>query len=301
MPSELNNPSFRFRTAFGVFCGCLMALVCSSVANGQVSVTDTAGWNPWIKPDGTWLADPVADQQTGQGADDFVGSATVAGFLQKAGVLGGADSFLFRARMDKYDSKGFGGNWINGMDLDGDGDVDFFMRMKDASGGVTLAFALPGTGLNISPNTTTIGSWTGSITLTATTYNYQQVTTDQFNATPDAYVTFGVSFANLQNAVQTYLGPTVPAFATYAVNYNTRISFIASTSTQGNALNQDLYGTSGNTSSTLTWAELGASTAFANPMGVIPEPATYLQIGVMLLTAGVVIWRRRKAAVVAAA
>jgi hypothetical protein len=272
-----------------------LVVVCGSTAMAQltVSVTDSSGWNPWIKPDGTWMTDPAADQQTGQGQDDFVGSATVAGFMQKAGLVGGMQSYLFRARMDKYDTKGFRGNWLNGMDLDGDGDLDLFMRLADASGGTSLSFALPGTGLNISPNTTTVGSWQGSLAMTATTFNYQQVTTDPFNGTADAYVTFAVSFANLQTAIQTYAGP---AFSTFQVNDSTRISFIASTSTQGNALNQDLYGTAGNTTSSLTWAQLGAGTAFTTPMGIIPEPATYLQVGVLLAMGGIVAWRQRRAA-----
>lgn len=274
----------------------LAAVFLSSTANAQVavSVTDTAGWNPWILPNETFMTDPQADQQTGQGQDDFVGSSTVAGFMQKSGTVNGANSIVFRARMDKYDSKGFRGNWINGMDLDGDGDMDLFMKLADTSQGTTLSFALPGTGLNISPSTTSIGTWQGSITLTSSTYNYQQVTTDQFGTTPDAYVTFAVSFANLQTAIQTYAGA---AFSSFTVDYSTRISFIAATSTQGNALNQDLYGTSGNTNSSLTWAQLGASTAFANTMGVIPEPATYAQLGVLLLAGGVVAWRQRRAAV----
>jgi hypothetical protein len=271
--------------------GCLLGIASAAFAQVTVSVTDTTGWNPWIKADGTWMTDPAADQQTGQGQDDFVGSTTVAGFLQKAGSLAGTQSYVFRARMDKYDSKGFRGNWINGMDLDGDGDLDLFMRLSDTSGGTSVAFALPGTGLNISPSTTTIGSWQGATTLTASTYNYQQVTADQFNGTADAYVTFAISFANLQTAIQTYAGS---AFSTFQVNDNTRISFIASTSTQGNALNQDIYGTAGNTSSTLTWAQLGASTGMTTPLGIIPEPATYAQVGFLLLTGGVVAWRQRR-------
>lgn len=272
----------------------LMGLTVGSLAIGQVtvSVSGSTGWNPWIKADGTWMADAAADQQTGQGADDFVGSATVAGFQQNAGLLGGVDSYVFRARMDKYDSKGFRGNWINGMDLDGDGDLDLFMKLSDTSGGTTLSFALPGTGLNISPNTTSIVTpWQGSISLTASTYDYQQVTTGQFNATPDGYVSFGISFANLQTAIQTYAGG---AFSTFQINYGTRISFIASTSTQGNALNQDLYGATGSLSSPLTWGELGVSTGFTTPLGIIPEPATYLQMGVLLMTAGIVVWRQRR-------
>lgn len=281
---------------------CLAGAVAAWGQVAVVTVTDTTGWNPWLTGGSAFMADPAADQQTGQGADDFVGSTTVPGFMQKAGLLGGVDSYVFRTRMNKYDSKGFGGNIILGGDLDGDGDVDFFMKMSDSAQGVTLSFALPGTGLNISPNTTSIITpWAAAatpISATAGTYNYQQVTTDPFSATPDAYVTFGVSFSNLQTGIRNlYAAATTNPgliFKTQVIDYNTRISFIAATSTQGNALNQDLYGTAGNTNSTLTWSQLGASTGFALPSGIIPEPATYLQIGLLLVAGGGMAWRQRR-------
>ena len=90
-------------------------------------------------------------------------------------------------------------------------------------------------------------------------------------------------------------GSTLP-YSGVQITNATRMSFIASTSTQGNALNQDLYGTSGNTNSTLTWSQLGASTGFSLPSGIVPEPATYLQIGALLLVGGGVAWRQRRRA-----
>jgi|UniRef100_UPI00404A6375 hypothetical protein len=60
------------------------------------------------------LQDVIGDQQTGQGQDEFAGDATYAGFQQKAGLLGGADTIMFRAHMQKYDSKGLWGELGNG-------------------------------------------------------------------------------------------------------------------------------------------------------------------------------------------
>jgi hypothetical protein len=299
-----------------------------SGALGQViTVTDTTGWNPWLTGNSGYLTDPAADQQTGQGADDMVGDATTPGFQQKSGFLTytnassqvvQVESYLFRVRMNKYDSRGFGGNIIMGGDLNGDGQVDYFMKMSDTSQGVTLSFAIPtsnAVGANTSPSTTAIGSWVSqsSLIATATTaapasYNYQQVTTGtQFSGTADAFVTFGVAFQTMQTGIQALTGSYYNAGSTLpysgvTITSSTRMSFIAATSTQGNALNQDLYGTNvqGNGTSTLTWSQLGASTGWALPSGVVPEPATYLQIGALLLVGGGVAWRQRRRAATSA-
>ena len=136
-----------------------------------------------------------------------VGDTATAGFLQKSGTLdssGGALSYVFRARMNKFDATGFRGNLIMGGDINGDAQIDFFMKMSDTTKGQTLSFAAPTSNAplaNTSPNTTSIGSWVSQSSLSAATgtFNYQQVTTDavQFSATPDAYVTFAVAFSTM--------------------------------------------------------------------------------------------------------
>lgn len=274
-------------------------LAWSLKAQTTISVTDTTGWTPWMTANNAVMVDPAADQQTGQGQDDFVGDLTYYGFQQKAGKLVSDptnDYILYQARMAKYDNKGFGGNWELGMDLDGNGSVDLIMKMTDKNG-QTITFASPGTGANTSPSTTSWGTFAGSITLNSNTYSYQNATAidsgyASTTSTANAWVTFAISFTNLQTAIQTY----ATGFSTYTVDSNTRISYIAFTSTQGNAINQDLYGTAGNLNSTLTFADLGAGTGPLSPSGVVPEPATYLQLGVLMLSGlGVIWWRRRGA------
>lgn len=275
--------------------GCLLAW--SLKGQTTISVTDTTGWTPWMTASNDVMVDPAADQQTGQGQDDFVGDLTYYGFQQKAGKLTSDptnDYILYQARMAKYDSKGFGGNWELGMDLDGNGSVDLVMKMTDKKG-QTITFASPGTGANTSPSTTSWGTFAGTITLNANTYSYQNATAidsglASTTTTDNAWVTFGISFTNLQTAIQTYAA----GFSTYTVDASTRISYIAFTSTQGNAINQDLYGTAGNLNSTVTFADLGAGTGPLSPSGVVPEPATYVQLGVLVFSGlGVVWWRRR--------
>jgi hypothetical protein len=272
-----------------------------SSAQTAVSVTDTTGWNSWTKADLTAMSDIATDQQTGQGADDFASDTNITGFFQKAGTIGGVDHLLFRARFDKYDGPdqwGNGGNWGIGMDVNGDGALDLIMMMSESSGNVnnrtrTITWGDPGTGANTGPSTT---SWTfptqTAITLTTnTTYDGVQAPDSTINGTPDLLLSFAVSFANLQAAVRAYT-----PFTSFTMTYDTRLSYIGFTSTQANALNQDLFGTTGNTNSSLTWAQLGAITGPANAYGIVPEPATYAQLGALLLAGGLVAWRRRRRA-----
>lgn len=284
----------------GVF---LMKCTVTLWGQANISVYDTTGWTAWTLPNGSIMTDPRADQQTGQGADDFVGDATYAGFQQKAGLISGTDHLLIRARFDKFDAVnqwGNGGNMGLGMDVDGNGSIDLIMVMNESSGNPnnrvrTVTFGLPGAGANTGPSTT---SWTfpsqTAITLTTnTTYRTEQASDgSSFGGNADAWVTFGLSFATLQNAIRTY---SKGDFSSYVYNYESNISYITYTSTQTNALNQDLFGTTGNTSSGLTWGELGAITPPISPYGGVPEPATYVQLALLLLAGGIVAYRKRRA------
>lgn len=276
---------------------CLAGLAQAQVA---VSVTDTTGWNTWQKADLSYMSDTTPDQQTGQGADDFASDATYAGFYQKAGTIGGTDHILFRARMDKYDGDdrwGNGGNLGIGMDVNGDGALDLILMMSESAGNVnnrtrTLTWGDPGTGANTGPSTTswTFPTQTATSLTVNTTYDVMQTYDgSMLNATADMFLSFALSFANLQAAVRAYT-----PFTTFDMTYDTRMSYIAFTSTQANSLNQDLFGTTGNTTSTLTWAELGAITGPANAWGIVPEPATYAQVCMFFLAGGLVAFRRWK-------
>ena len=272
------------------------------LAQTAVSVTDTTGWNAWQKADLSPFTEITTDQQTGQGADDFAADATYSGFYQKAGTIGGVDHLLMRARFDKFDGAdqwGNGGNFGIGMDVNGDGALDLIMMVTESSGNAnnrtrTIRWGDPGTGANTGPSTTT---WTfptqTAINLTLnTTYDVTQAYDgSMLNGTADMFMSFAVSFANLQAAVRAYT-----PFTTFTMGYQTRMSYIAFTSTQDNSLNQDLFGTTGNTSSSLTWSQLGAITGPANAFGIVPEPSTYAQVGAFLFAGGYMTWRRRKRA-----
>jgi hypothetical protein len=297
----------RVRRALHGLAG-LVVLAFTVSARATVTVTDSTGWNAWYNQQGSYVADPGGDQQTGQGTDDFIGNATTAAFQQKAGYLASDPTtqyVLFRARMGKYEtgSKGFGsGNGSNvslGLDLTGNGGLNLIMDLNVKGNNVVLKFAAPGTGANDAPSTTSWGNFAGDITLNSDTYNYDQVTDgitlnssgtaaagteNGSKATSygsNAWVTFAISYANLEAAIRAYAANG--SFAGFQVNDFTAISFVAFTSTQGNAINQDLLGTEGNMNSATTFASLGAGTPLIRPGGGnIPEPAAALQLGAVL-------------------
>jgi hypothetical protein len=310
------------RFAFGM----LMAggAVSTALAQSAISVADTTGWNPWTTNGVTLIADPRGDQQTGQGQDDFVGDQTYYGFAQKAGTLNGVDTLMFRGRFDKFDAVnqwgGNGGNFGIGIDLNGDGKINLVMVMTEGSGNAAnrsrvIRFGSPGTGANDGPSTTTwtidtsaggisqsLVAFNGSNSSTATYSLVQATDGSNFGGNADSWLTFGISFQTLQDAIRRYArdaNGNVGAnsiFANYTVDYTTRMAFIGYTSTQLNSLNQDLFGTSGNNSSTSTWGQLGVQTPPQDAYGVVPEPATYAQLGALMLAGAFIAYRQRRRA-----
>ncbi len=290
--------------------GIAMASVVLAHAQSAISVGDSTGWTPWYTKTGAVMTDAQNDQQTGQHTDDYVGDATRFGMMQKAGTIGGVDSVAWRFRFDDYSGADkFGGNGGNvglGLDLDGNGSVDVMMVMSEGSGNVnnrarTIYFGTPGAGANTGPSTTTWTINTGQTTKVSLVVNttYDLVATNDgynFAGTQDSWLTFAISFADLQAGIRAYAGS---AFSDFVYDYDTKISFIAFTSTQLNALNQDLFGaskaalTNGTAENTATWADLGAITPQVDAFGRVPEPATYAQLGALLLAGGIVAWRRR--------
>lgn len=282
----------------------VVAMALTTEAQITLSNSSYTGWTGWtIGGTSTLMTDAAADQQTGQGQDDFVGDGTNIAFAQTAGTMtiGGVtrDYLAFRARMNTYDANGFSGILTLGLDLDGDGDLEILVSADDKSQTKGIRFATPGTDLNNSPSTTSWGSWSnpsGTTLFDANTYNYQQTTVSNFGGTADALVSFAVTFSDLQAAIRA-LGGT---WTNFNVTYGTMISFIAFSTTQGNSINQDLVGAAKISSkTTTTFSSLGAITPAINAYGVVPEPATYAQMGALLLAGGFVAWRRhakRKAA-----
>ena len=66
---------------------------------------------------------------------------------------------------------------------------------------------------------------------------------------------------------------------------NSTVQYVFGTSTQSNALNQDLAGPNGGTTSSLTWDQLGAISLEYSASGTpVPEPSTAVLLGVGLVS-----------------
>jgi len=274
----------------------LISLLLVSVLNAQTTLYvagPSNGWTPvTVSPDTqttVYMSDPRGDQQTGQGADDFVGTSTNPGMFLNFGTVNGEQSLGFRFYMSRYESKGFSGNLRVGIDADGDGDVDIFLgpRLGGSAATQGIVFQNPGNGLNVSPSTTTIGTNYGRIAFTPDNYNYQPLTSTldpnwvNIGTNTNSVISFSVPFSSLQNSLGA-LGINIDT--------NTMLSFIAFTSTQSNAINQDLYGSIGIINTARFDGPNGGFSDYYSSSGgwgrrpIVPEPQTYGAILIALST-----------------
>ena len=238
------------------------------------------------------IFDYVGDQGTGQESADIVGDdGSHPGFLvcfNDNGDVSSIDGTIgFRVRLDKA-----GGNntpeytrvlWIGiDADADNDHDLDLFLgvNMQGNAANDAIEIRDPGTDLNISPSTTSIGdvvtlnSTPLSYALTTSNYSYRPVnslndggTLDDMTAgtldDPDYYLSFMVPFGDIVNYLGSLPDPII-------IDDTSPLRFVVATSTQVNRLNQDLGGIDGGVNSSETWENLGGMT---QPYSPVPEPS----------------------------
>ena len=251
-----------------------------------VDVTSsTASWTPITY--GSNHPDPSQDQQTGSTESDIVGDAShpsVYTAFGDAGTPSLTDGTLgFRIRLGADQSPaGFKGALFVGIDANGDGALDLFIGVNNAGSADTIGIWNPGTGANISPNTTSIVSAPlVAYTITALNYYWTAVNstidptvgsaTDlNGDGKNDYFLTFSVPFADVVAQL---------AAKGITVTQNSAISYVVATATQANSLNQDLNGVGGTYDPNATWSTLGVIsdpiTLAGNPPP-IPEPNTAL-------------------------
>jgi hypothetical protein len=264
----------------------------------------TTDWTPMV---GNF--DYHVDQQTGQSDGDIVGGTGANyGYLvafNNNGNVSSIDGTLgFRVRLDDH-----GGNnnnpqptnviWV-GIDANTDGDIDVFLGANFQGGNNQLEIRAPGSGLNISPNTTTISN-SAYKTYTLDTiedvspanFSYRPVNfltdggntndlTQSTSGDPDYYLSFMIPFAD----IVAFLGSLQTPIN---ITDTSPLRFVVATSTQVNSLNQDIGGVAGGVNSSTTWENIGGFTPPYNP---VPEPS-----GSMLLLgslAGACFIRRRR-------
>ena len=154
--------------------GAFIASTCFSFATLLISGPTTA-WTPILYGPGN-VPDDVDDEQTGFKESELVGNLSHASFytqFDNGGTPSLTDGTLaFRIRLAENQSQAtFDRAAFVGLDADLDGDLDLFDGVNNSGSADSIAIWSPGTGLNISPNTTSIQS-PALQTYTQTTGNY---------------------------------------------------------------------------------------------------------------------------------
>lgn len=270
--------------------GCVVLLVRSTLLAGS-----TVDINA---PTGAWMAirygnnnpDPSNDQQTGSSEGDIVGNLSHPSAYMSFGDAGTPSltdgTLAFRVRLGADVSPlGFKTALMIGMDANRDGAIDLFLGVNNSGSKDTIAIWAPGTGLNVSPSTTTIGN-TPLVSYTQSASNYSWMAVNATNdpsvgtaldidggGQNDFFLSFSIGFTDV-----------VSQLATRGItnfDQNTSIAFVISTSTQGNSLNQDLNGVGKTYDPAAVWSSLGVLTDNVTSSGVylIPEPSSAALLG----------------------
>lgn len=277
--------------------------LCAYSAHAVISLDGSVGW---VAIEYDTRSDYVNDQGTGQGSSDIVGSANAddpyySGF-QKAYDDGGTsgdindDSIAFRVRFAEKESANketYTKYVIFGIDVGGDGAVDLFMSANSQG----IKFFSTGSGLNVSPNTTTTSELSayantvgGSNTLPTSLVTYLAVDATTEATTPvnndldggsdtDYFFSVKFSMSDIIAAYEDSYAISNPGDPIPELGLTTSLGFLVGTSTQDNAYNQDFGGIDGGVdkNDTTTWTDLGVSSNPYTPNGTepVPEPATY--------------------------
>jgi len=266
----------------------LAALLCwASSASGAPIVIDgpTTDWTAISYP--LLVPDFSNDQQTGDTEVDVVGnSSRPALYMQfdDGGTPGDLTdgNIAFRLRLGaQRNPPGYSRFAAVGMDADRDGDLDIFIGVDNSGGSDRIEIYNGGSGGNTSPSTTTLVSVSPTpITYSQTGSNYDWSVTNatiepgesNFDLDADGNTDYFLSWLVPFNDIVTLLSGD-PHFIN--IDENSHVQYVVGTSTQDNALNQDLGGPDGGTTSGLTWEELGAVSDPVTSTGVFaPEPGS---------------------------
>jgi hypothetical protein len=258
----------------------------------------TGDWTGVSYP--TLIPDYSDDQQTGITEADIVGNTTDAA-VYTAFDDGGTPSLTdgnlaFRVRLgDDKNPAGFSHYVAIGIDADADGDLDLFLGVNNSGQADEIGIFDTGTDLNLSPDTTSIVSTPlQSYAEMTSNYDFSAVdalndpTASSFDIDADGNNDFFLSFViPFQDIVDELVAKGLAEGNTTLQNFdqNSEFQLVAGTSTQANALNQDLGGPDGGTKSTESWADIGAmSTALAAAdLLPVPEPDTGALFGLGLV------------------
>ena len=143
----------------------------------NINLAGNTGWSSLLYGS---RQDPGGDQQASKASTDIVGDAGHAtlyfNYDNKGTATESDDEISYRFRVASADSGGaFGAKGIIGIDADLDGTIDIYVGVDDAQTSNVVLYN-PGTGANISPNTSSITPAPGrSYLTTASTYKFTAV------------------------------------------------------------------------------------------------------------------------------
>ncbi|MDB5798470.1 MAG: algE7, partial [Paucimonas sp.] len=199
--------------------------------------------------------DPSSDTQANSADLDLVGTD---GYPLLQGAYDSINGDLYyRVRIGNPTLKGgvpvFSAVLLMGMDVTGDGKIDVYVGVDGRNNGLGVVTFAPGSGLNISPSTTSISAPASA----GGSFEYKLASTygasGDLNADgkADAYLTFKVSFASLASRVSTLMGQTITPSTTFGT--------VLMTMTQSNSINGDIGGIGAltNAQKAMTWTSLG--------------------------------------------
>jgi large repetitive protein len=264
-----------------------------------ISLSGATGWTAIMFGAGR---DPDGDSQAGAADTDIIGDATHGSLYtaySDSGTTSTADDFLyFRMRIDNPTSDtNFSGVAIVGMDANGDGRIDLFFSVDGRNNTRAVRLLDPGTGANLSPNTTSTSAlptgWlpnNGVYTFNPSNYSVDAVssvndphygpstvaapvgTTSATDLTGDGkrdvFISWRVPIADIATVLAKPSpvdrnGVYGPRGATGLAGFtkDTAVKYVSFTQTQPGPINGDLNGVGASYDKNASFAELGAFTA----------------------------------------
>jgi hypothetical protein len=299
IPETKRMSSLEFKRGAVLFV--LSFLISQPLARISASGLDFQGKSGWVAVMYGPLKDPPADTQAGAADTDIVGDAghgcLYTAFDDKGTPATLDDCLLFRLRVNNPTAtNSFLGVAVVGIDANMDGRIDLFISVDGRKSVQSVQLLEPGTGLNISPSTTTTAplpaGWlpnNGIYPITTVNYSVQPVTAaddPHWNGDDDlgndgkvdVFVSWLVPMADLaivlakpsplnRSGIYGPRGPGgIPGFTR-----DTPVCYVAFTQTQPGPINGDIGGVGASFDKNATYSALGALTVPMSPSNPVAD------------------------------